>query len=674
MPIFTFVLATLGTTAEINLQRFGASEPGEPFSLTGTVSAALFNAHYIIEDDTGRAHVRSKSSTAARAGDRVTCTGFTSVDAYGENQAIATNVSVLGHGEPPPPRTEGVARIARGEANFANVMIEGSVVGCFPDDIDFNWNYLILRSGGSFIYVSVPRAKGESQRIEDFARTTVSVRGTVIHGHCGARRVIGPHVETSGFHDLRILRKPPVNGIPTASALNDLTPSEVIGLGPQTLEGRVVAGWGDAHLLIRDDFNGIHRVDLMSGLPLPAVGSRVRAVGMPETDLYRINLSKARCETLARPANADIRERAVEVNLQPGLRHVHFHGRTVRVSGRIGAEPTARSDWRAILVTDGGERYTVDISTLPETAEAFAVGNIVDLTGCGLIETDNWQPGASFPLQKDLVVVIRSPSDIQVVSRPPWWTTGRLLAVIGALAGLLVGVAIWNRILNRLVERRGRELYREALAHAASELRIAERTRLAAEMHDSLSQSLTGISCQIDAMEGARVKRPERIPHHLGLARRLLDGCRMQLRNCLWDLRNDILNEPDAAQAVRQTILPHAGTAELTVEFPISRARFSDTTFHEILCILRELVANAIRHGQATVISITARDERDRIIVTVTDNGCGFDPDHCLGHDEGHFGLLGVRERLFRLKSALTISSTLGQGTACSFTLDTKHE
>lgn len=676
MIFASLILATLTTTAEVNTSLLEFSEVGRSFSLTGTVSSALFNSHFIIADATGRTHVRNKSATMTAQGDRVALIGYTSIDSYGQEQAIATNVTVLGSAPVEPPRAESVPRIARGEANYANVEVEGTVAGCFPDDIDSNWNYLILKAEGSFTYVSVPNVDRGARRIEDFSRAVVSVRGTVIHGHCGARRVIGPHIETASFNDVRLLHPPAAGGNATVSALNLLTPEEVVSLGPQGIEGRVVARWGERHLLISDAFGDIHRVDLLPELDLPAVGRRIHAVGQPETDLYRINLSKARYDTLeANEETADPEApQTSPFDESPALRHVHFHGRTVRVAGRIRAEPTARSGWRAILETDRHERLSVDISTLTDLAQNLGVGTLVDLSGCGLIETDNWQPGAPFPQQNDLVLVLRSPDDLRVVSRPPWWTTGRLLAVIGALTGLLIAVFFWNRALNRLSDRRGRQLYREALAHADAEFRTVERTRLAAEMHDSLSQSLTGISCQIDAMEGARIKRPERLPHHLGLARRMLDGCRMQLRNCLWDLRNEVLNDPNAAHAIEQTVLPHAGLSRLTVAFPISRTLFSDTTFHEILCILRELVANAVRHGQAANIAIDAQKEDDRIVISVSDDGCGFDPNNCPGCDEGHFGLLGVNERLVRLGSTLAISSAPGRGTTCTFILDTKHE
>ena len=675
MILMAMFLASLGTTAEVNALLHDEQGLGRPFSLTGTVSSALVNSHCVLEDGTGRAHIRNISSTPVESGDKAIFTGTISVDAYLQKQLTATNVVILGHGTPYAHHPESVRRIVRGEANFANVVIEGTAAGCFPDDIDSKWNYLIIHSEGSFTYVSVPNEGRGDRRIEDFSRAVVAVRGTVIDGHCGARHIVGPHIETTGFHDIRILRPPPTNSIASIPKLNLLTPEEIVRLGSQTLEGRVMARWGGTHLLIRDADGGVHRIDLLPGTPLPATGSLVRAVGQPETDLYRINLSKARYETLDTPEASPADESASDdaIYVLPALRHIRFHGRLVRVTGRIAAEAIARTGWRAILETDSRERIAVDISTVPELTEALAVGNVVTLTGCGLIETDNWQPGIHFPQQKDLVVIIRSPADIRIVSRPSWWTPGRLLAVIGALLGLLIAVIIWNRILNRLVEKRGRQLYREEFARSAAVLRTEDRTRLAVELHDSLSQTLTGVAMQVDAVALAAEQDPAHLTRYVATARRTVDNCRSELKNCLWDLRNQALDESDAAEAVRKTVSPLAGDAVVTIDFGVPRSHFSDLTFHDVLRVLRELVTNAVRHGHAGNIVITSADDGQTVRITVKDDGIGFDPSARPGIADGHFGLDGIVERLRRTKGSLSIDSAPGRGATVTFTLTRNH-
>jgi len=233
----------------------------------------------------------------------------------------------------------------------------------------------------------------------------------------------------------------------------------------------------------------------------------------------------------------------------------------------------------------------------------------------------------------------------------------------------LIAFVVWNRILRRLIERRSQQLFREQVAHASSDLKIGERTRLAVELHDSLSQTLTGVSFQIDAAEKARQRDPLRVEKHLSIAKRTLQSCREELRNCLWDLRNNALEETDTATAIRRTVEPHLGEAELVLDMQVSRAKLSDNTFHSILCILRELAVNAVRHGTARHVAIDGRLTAGTLTFSVVDDGCGFDPDNHPGMDEGHFGLQGISERIDTLGGDMSISSVANEGTTVTFSL-----
>jgi DNA-binding CsgD family transcriptional regulator len=81
----------------------------------------------------------------------------------------------------------------------------------------------------------------------------------------------------------------------------------------------------------------------------------------------------------------------------------------------------------------------------------------IEASGICVMESENWHPNHIFPQIMGLMVVVRTPEDVKILSHPPWWTAGRLFAIIGALLGLLFGIFFWNRMLNRIAERRGRE-------------------------------------------------------------------------------------------------------------------------------------------------------------------------------------------------------------------------
>ena len=143
-----------------------------------------------------------------------------------------------------------------------------------------------------------------------------------------------------------------------------------------------------------------------------------------------------------------------------------------------------------------------------------------------------------FPETKGFTVVPRTAEDLRIVKPPQWWTSGRLFAVSAILLVALAAVLVWNRILGRLIERRSRQLFRAEIAKAESDFRVDERTRLAAELHDSIAQTLTGVSFQIDAASQTLGPNPEAAVGYLDIARRMLLSCREELRRCLWDLRS----------------------------------------------------------------------------------------------------------------------------------------
>ena len=156
---------------------------------------------------------------------------------------------------------------------------------------------------------------------------------------------------------------------------------------------------------------------------------------------------------------------------------------------------------------------------------------------------------------------------------------------------------------------------------------------------------------------------PDGMRKSLGLAANTLDSCRDELRNCLWDLRNQTLEESDMNEAIRQTLAPHIGDAKLTIRFNVPRERLSDNTAHAILRIVRELATNAVRHGHATQIRIAGAIESGRLLFSVSDNGSGFDPQTAPGIRQGHFGLQGIRDRIDGFEGDFVLDSSPGKGT-----------
>ena len=194
------------------------------------------------------------------------------------------------------------------------------------------------------------------------------------------------------------------------------------------------------------------------------------------------------------------------------------------------------------------------------------------------------------------------------------------------------------------------------------------------ELHDTLAQNLTGVSMEIEAANDLRGDAPRPMLDHLGIAAKALKSCRDELRNCLWDLRSQALEETDMTKAVLKTLQPVVNDSRLAVRFNVPRARLSDNTAHALLRVIRELVVNAIRHGNATTVKVAGTIDGDKLLCSVTDDGCGFNPDAAPGILQGHFGIQGIQERIDEIGGTYEISSTPGKGTKATISVPIPHE
>ena len=266
--------------------------------------------------------------------------------------------------------------------------------------------------------------------------------------------------------------------------------------------------------------------------------------------------------------------------------------------------------------------------------------------------------------------MVRRPGDIEILSRPSWWTAGRLGVAFCLLAAFLIAILIWNVSLKALAARRGHELALEQIRRIKATLKITERTRLAVDLHDALSQNLTGIAFQIDLVTRLSGAGDAKIARHLDIAAKTLQSCRNELRSCIWDLRTLALDDPSMEDAIRTTLQPHLDMAKLSVRFAVPRSRLNDNTAHAILKIVRELVSNAIRHGKATSVRIAGAIDGNRVRLSVQDNGTGFDPATRPDVTTGHFGLDGIAKRIKAYNGELEILSAPGTGAKVTVSLD----
>jgi signal transduction histidine kinase len=228
--------------------------------------------------------------------------------------------------------------------------------------------------------------------------------------------------------------------------------------------------------------------------------------------------------------------------------------------------------------------------------------------------------------------------------RRPWF----ILLALGLIAAVII-------LLYRLRVRRLQLQFQAVLA---------ERNRVAREIHDTLAQSFVGVSVQLElaaqllvqSQIAAASQQIDRIREYVreGLA---------EARRSIWDLR---ANTAQHTLTTRLTRLAEQSTTEqLSIHLniggtyrPLAPA-FED----EILRTAQESLANVTRHANATQASVDLRYDSNRLTLIISDNGRGFQTTDNSLPGKGHFGLQGMRERAALIQAQLTIESTQGKGT-----------
>lgn len=629
---------------------------------------------------------RSDRLQGVRPGDIIRVAGDfrTGSGPFGPRRAIDANclsAEIVGHGTLPRPRPISAAEFKSGSILGQLVSIQGTVRDVFCDEVDANFRFIVLDCGKEQIYVC-----DENRPVFDAPSslplgTHVSIVG-ICNSDASFRRHFGSYLSPLDEHSITILHHftGDIFDAPRISHHDSASPEKISSLGRRKVSGRVTAVWqNDTALLQCDGTMPDEFVKVEFAQTPPAYGTFVEAVGQPETDLYQINLVRAiwrRTDNLPVSENTPTNVTAGLLMGNDGGRtqyNMEFHGRTIALCGTVHDFLKRGDVTSGILLECDGYRVRIDCSTCPEVPERLDRGYAVTVSGTCVMDTEKWRPNSVFPQIKGMFVVLRTGRDLTVTRTAPFWTLGRLSGVIAILLVVLGATLVWNRSLRILTERRGRALFKSQIDKVSAELRIDERTRLAVELHDTLSQNLSGIACQIIASKSAVNLGTDAVIRRLETAERMLKSSRTELKRCLFDLRGHALENPNFADAVRTTLLPVVGTASISVRFTIARQRLLDTTAHAVICIIRELASNAVVHGRATAVKVAGCIDNGDLTFSVEDNGCGFDPDTCDGPAQGHFGLEGIRERVNRLNGHFTIKSRKGQGTYAKISIHLPH-
>ncbi len=192
---------------------------------------------------------------------------------------------------------------------------------------------------------------------------------------------------------------------------------------------------------------------------------------------------------------------------------------------------------------------------------------------------------------------------------------------------------------------------------------VAERNRLALDLHDAVSQKLFGLVLSAEAAATLLERDPEAARGQVTKLQTLAQEALEELRSLVFELRPPELERDGLPGALRKHVelLRRLGQHELELvvdgEVPVDGTRD-----REVLRIAQEALQNALKHARASRVTVRLGAEEGRLLLEVEDNGVGFDPDAQEARGRS-LGLTSMEERARRLGGTLAIVSTSGAGT-----------
>lgn len=248
---------------------------------------------------------------------------------------------------------------------------------------------------------------------------------------------------------------------------------------------------------------------------------------------------------------------------------------------------------------------------------------------------------------------------IQFVVEPAFWQTW-WFRLVSLAAFCLIFIAMYRMRMSQLTQE----------LNVRFNERLAERTRIAQELHDTLLQGVLSATLQLDVVED---QTPDDSPTK-PLLRRILElmaRVTEEGRNALRGLRtrdNLSLSLETSLSRVGQEFANEDGV-HYRVASQVASHSLSPLIRDEVYRIGREAVVNAFLHASASNIEVEVEYAKRFFRILVRDDGCGMDPRVLVAGREGHWGLAGMRERSENIGASLKLKSRIGAGTEVELTV-----
>lgn len=582
-----------------------------------------------------------------RPGQIVEAEGVTYPGLYVPGIAPAS-LRVIGESDLPPPRPVTFEQLASGVYNYEWVEVRG-IVRSFQEAPEGR-GVLALALGDGRLEVHIAQADAAAARALIDARIRLS--GLAAGFINDRRQLVAPHLRVAGLAGVHVDEAAP--GDPFALPLTPI--EQLLRFHPEGAPGHRVRVRGTlTHrqpgqaIFLREGSRGL----LVEAAETPALrhGDMVEALGFAEMGAFSAVLR----DSMVRKVDDGEPPEPVRLTAAEVLKGTH-DADLVALDAIV--VDVLRGTGESALVLRAGD---IGFQARIEGGEASHLAALrtrsrVRLTGIARATHPDFSGRGFSARQRSFEILLRDAGDVAIIEAAPFWNPRRLGAALGLLAAIAAAAFAWVALLRRRIAAQTAILRVQTHADAARE----ERERIAREFHDTLEQELTGLMLRLDAAS-ARIVEPK--PRELlDGARRLVREVQAGARSLVWNLRQPVLDAAPLSEAILQTIASLREGRRIEVKTEGDARRLPGLVEHELLRVAQEAVTNAVKHGGASRIDISLHFTSREVRLRAADDGRGFDPPG-ESAKPGHFGLVGMRERVQKLGGQLSIESRPGGGT-----------
>ena len=625
-----------------------------PVRLEGivTVCDPFWSGEFFLQDETGGVFIDNKMAPMRPSpGDVMEVTGVCEPGAFAPIVA-KPKWRLLRKAALPPPKSVTIDQLMTGAEDGQRVEVSGWVRAFGNDQGRLR---LEIVAGTDRLHVFLPREAGIDGA--GYVGCKVRVRGvtSVAPLNFSTRRLVTVKIWVALPRDVELL----------TAAWPDpfLNPPTAIGtLAHYSLENnqgrrshvRALVTYRNGNLLYVSDSTGGLEI---RATPAPTVqpGDTVDVIGFPTLDRGLLVLADA----VVRKTGKTGRLKPHALRTMQDLRNGLFHADYISVQGRLLnfiQRPLGTSEARQVtIVFETAENvFTAEaIESGPvDTTTRMEIGSIVEVSGVCATTVDQKGEFESCRL------LLPSLANLRIVKHASPFTIARLLVALLIVLAVSLAIAVWSVVLSR----RNASLSVEVRERKAI---LAERSRLAHDLHDTLEQVLTGISLQLQAAQRLAATAPERAQVHLAAASEGVRQSHSELRRSIWNLASEALERLPLFEALERTGRAIADASALDFDCTLEGGlRPLDPAVEEnLLRIAQEAATNAVKHAHATRIELRLAFAPAVTVLEIRDNGRGFEDKVRTPDRFGGFGLSSMRERAGRIGGSLCIESAPSQGT-----------